>query len=169
MSLAEFTSRPFPVFAQLAVVLRNIPVVQYVVAKLAAVWTNNKRSDEEVGETPIIKFIVETPCAPGNAIDQHFAILKPCSDLTIAAPKSAPQSESREELIRRRWTETGSKMWNPNIHGAGLAALNIQGRVGLLPLMPGEALPRHDKLEFKPIGDRIDCEGVCVDPPKRRR
>lgn len=59
-------------------------------------------------------------------------------------------------------------MWNPNIHGVGLAALNIQGRVELLPPMSGETLPRYDKLEFKLIEGRILCEGVVVDPLKTR-
>jgi hypothetical protein len=67
-------------------------------------------------------------------------------------------------------------MWNPDIHGAGHAALNIQGRIELLPPKPGETLPRYDKLEFKMVHscvdgqevNRIVCEGVVVDPPKRR-
>jgi hypothetical protein len=160
MSLAEFTLMPYSVFARLAVVLRNIPVVQFVIAKLSAVRANNKGCYEGIGQT----IISEAPGIPENVIDQHVVILN-----AIAAPKSAPQSESREELIRRRWTETGSKMWDHNIHGAGLTALNIQGRVALLPLISGETLPRHDKLEFRLVGDRIVCEGVFVDPPKRRK
>jgi hypothetical protein len=68
-------------------------------------------------------------------------------------------------------------MWNPDVHGAGHAALNIQGRVELLPVKPGEALPGYDKLEFKMVRSFIDgqtlngivCEGVVVDPPKRRK
>jgi hypothetical protein len=47
----------------------------------------------------------------------------------------------------------------------------------LLPVKPGETLPRYDKLEFKMVRsyingqavNRIVCEGVVVDPPKRRR
>ena len=60
-------------------------------------------------------------------------------------------------------------MWNPNVHGEGHAAQNIQGRVELLPVKPGETLPGYDKLEFKLIGGSIVCEGVIVDPPKRRK
>ena len=41
-------------------------------------------------------------------------------------------------------TETGIKMWNPNIHGAGHAALNIQGQVELLPVKPGETRARYE-------------------------
>jgi hypothetical protein len=56
MSLVELTSRPYPVFSRLAVLLRNIPVVQFVIAKLAALRTNEIRSDEGIGETLISKF-----------------------------------------------------------------------------------------------------------------
>jgi hypothetical protein len=66
-------------------------------------------------------------------------------------------------------------MWNPDVHGAGHAALNIHGRVEL-PVKPGETLPGYDKLEFKMVRSCINgqavnciiCEGVVVDPPKRR-
>jgi hypothetical protein len=64
----------------------------------------------------------------------------------------------------------------PDNHGAGAAALNIQGRAELLPPKPDETLPGYDTLEFKLVRsyvngqavDRIVCEGVVVDPPKRR-
>jgi hypothetical protein len=54
--------------------------------------------------------------------------------------------------------------------------LNIQGRAELLPPKPGETLPGYDTLEFKIVPsyvngqavNRIVCEGVVVDPPKRR-
>ena len=67
-------------------------------------------------------------------------------------------------------------MWNPDVHGAGRAALNIQGGLGLLPPKPGETAPQYDKLEFKLIRsdaggqavEQILCERVVVDPPKRR-
>jgi len=60
-------------------------------------------------------------------------------------------------------------MWNPKFHGAGRAALNIQGRAEPLPVKPGETLPGYDKLEFKLIDDVIVCEGVVVDPPMNRK
>jgi hypothetical protein len=67
-------------------------------------------------------------------------------------------------------------MWNPDHHGAGHAPLNIQGRAELLPPKPGETLPGYDTLEFKIVRsfvngqavNHIVCEGVVVDPPKRR-
>jgi len=110
----------------------------------------------------------DAPGGTNNAVDQHLDILKSTSDIIMAVPKPSDQSE-REKLIRRRWRQTGIKMWNPDVHGAGHAALNIQGRVELLPPKPGEILPGYDKLEFKLIGGRIVCEGVVVDPPNGQR
>jgi hypothetical protein len=67
-------------------------------------------------------------------------------------------------------------MWNPDLHGSGRAALNIQGGPGLLPPKPGETAPQYDKLEFRLIRsdaggqavEQIICERVVLDPPKRR-
>jgi hypothetical protein len=106
--------------------------------------------------------------------DGDVDVSKPSSYRAIAAPETIDQSE-REKLIRRRWL--GIKMWNPEVHGAGHAALNIQGRAELLPPKPGETLPGYDKLEFKMVrscvnGQEVNliiCEGVVVDPPKRAR
>jgi hypothetical protein len=77
----------------------------------------------------------------------------------------------REALVRRRWRETGIRMWNPKVHGGGHSALCIQGRVALLPPKPGESMPVYDRLEFKLIDGLIVCEGFVVDPtgqPKQR-
>jgi hypothetical protein len=142
--------------------LRNIPAVQFVIAKFAALL----RSDRASGEPLISKFLGEVRGVTRNSVDQPVAILK---STVIAAPKPNDDQPEREKLIRRRWTETGIKMWNPNVHGEGHAALNIQGRVELLPVKSGETLPGYDKLEFKLIGGSIVCEGVIVDPPKRRK
>jgi hypothetical protein len=144
--------------------MRNIPAVQFVVAKFAALLRSKKGS----GEPLIGKFLGEAPGVTRNTVDQHPAVLKPSNDHAIAAPETNDQSE-REKLIRRRWSETGIKMWNPDVNGARYAALNIQGRAELLPPMPGETLPGYDKLEFKIVNGEIVCEGVVVDPPKRRR
>ena len=108
-------------------------------------------------------------------VEPHAAVLQPSSDHTIAVPETNDQSE-REKLIRRRWTETGIKMWNPDVHGAGHAALNIQGRTELLPPKSGETLPGYDTLEFKMVRSYVNgqtvylivCERVVVDPPKHR-
>src|SRR6266404_289665 len=151
------------IFTKLAVMLRNIPAMQFIFDKLTALL----RSDKGSGRSPIGKFIDEAPGVTGNTVDPDVSTLKSSGDFAVAEPKSNVQSE-REELIRRRWRETGIKMWNPDVHGAGHVALNIQGRVELLPPKPGETLPEYDKLEFQLIGGRIVCEGVVVDPPNGR-
>ena len=172
MSHAEDFSKPLPVFIKLADILRNFPGVQFIFSKVAALLRGHRGR----GDPLISDFPGESPNVARNTVDQDAAVLKPPSDHAIAEPETNDRSE-REKLIRRRWAETGIKMWNPDIHGAGHAALNIQGRIELLPPKPGETLPRYDKLEFKMVGscvngqavNRIVCEGVVVDPPKRRK
>jgi hypothetical protein len=149
---------PLAVLTKLAAMLRNVPAVQFVFAKFAALLRNNE-SGEASG---VIR----------STVDQHAAVLQPSSDHAIAVPETNDQSE-REKLIRRRWTETGIKMWNPDVHGAGHAALKIQGRTELLPPKSGETLPGYDTLEFKMVrfgqtANLIVCESVVVDPPKHR-
>lgn len=172
MSHAEDFSKPLPVFIKLADLLRNFPGGQFIFAKVAALLRGNRgRSEPLIGDFP-----VESPGVPGNRVDQDAAALEPPGNQAIAAAPETNDQLEREKLIRRRWAETGIKMWNPDVHGAGHAALNIQGRVELLPAKPGETLPRYDKLEFKMVRscvdgqevNRIVCEGVVVDPPKPR-
>ena len=165
MSHAEYASRPVPVFTKLAVMLRNFRAVQFVITKFAALL----RSERASGEPLISKFLGEARGVTRNSVVQPVTILKSTGDIVIAVPKPNDDQSEREKLIRRRWTETGIKMWNPNVHGEGHAALNIQGRVELLPVKPGETLPGYDNLEFKLIGGSIVCEGVIVDPPMRRK
>ncbi len=151
-----------PVFTKLAVMLRNNAAVQFVFARFAALLRSSKTSGEPLAS----EFLGEAPDVTGNA-DQPFAGVEVSDESTVAV--ECDPSE-REKLIQRRWTETGIKMWNPDVHGAGRAALNIQGRADLLPVMkPGGTLPRYDKLEFRLIGGRIVCEGVVVDPQKPRK
>src|SRR5712664_1515751 len=153
---------PLAVLTKLAAMLRSVPAVRLVFAKFEALLRN-----KESGEPLASEFLGEASGVTRSTVDQHAAVLQPSSDHAIAVPETNEQSE-REKLIRRRWTETGIKMWNPDVHGAGHAALNIQGRVELLPPKPGETLPGYDKLEFKLIGGRIVCDGVVVDPPNRQ-
>jgi hypothetical protein len=161
----------WPVFTKLAVMLRIVPAVRHVFDKFAALLHG-----KESGEPLASEFLGEASSVTRSTVDQHAAVLPPSSDHAIAVPETNHQSE-REKLIRRRWTETGIMMWNPNVHGAGHAALNIQGRTELLPPKPGETLPGYDTLEFKMVRscvngqevNRIICEGVVVDPPKRSR
>jgi hypothetical protein len=152
---------PLAVLTKLAAMLRNVPAVQFVFAKFVALLRNNE-SGEASG---VIR----------STVDQHAAVLQPSSDHAFAVPETNDQPE-REKLIRRRWTETGIKMWNPDVHGAGHAALKIQGRTELLPPKSGETLPGYDTLEFKMVrscvngqtANLIVCESVVVDPPKHR-
>jgi hypothetical protein len=169
MSRVEYASKPVPVLAKLVVALRNIPAMQFVLGKLAALLRKDKKRTESLDT----RFVDETPDITESS-DQQFAVVEPSvvvgpsSDYVTAAPLPNDQSE-RENLIRRRWTETGIKMWNPDVHGAGHAALGIQGGVELLPPKAGETLPQYDRLEFKLIDGRIVCEGFVVDPPETRR
>ncbi|TYO67032.1 hypothetical protein FXV83_07435 [Bradyrhizobium hipponense] len=101
-----------------------------------------------------------------TSIDPAPAVmsLSPETSASMARAKVAEPID-RAGLIRRRWAETGSRMWNPRLHGTGDATLNIQGRVELLPPAAGETMPRYDKMEFKMLGGQIVCEGVIVEAP----
>ena len=161
---------PLAVLTKLVAMLRSVPAVRLVFAKFEALLRN-----KESGELLASEFLGEASGVTINTVDQHAAVLQPSSDHAIAVPETNDQSE-REKLIRRRWTETGIKMWNPDVHGAGHAALNIQGRTELLPPKSGETLPGYDTLEFKMVrscvngqtANLIVCESVVVDPPKHR-
>ena len=149
---------------KLAAMLRIVSATQFVLDKLAALL-RSKGSDE----LPADAFLDEASCITRRAVDQNT---QSSSDHAIAETNG---QQDREKLIRRRWLETGTKMWNPDRHGAGHAALSIQGRAELLPPKPGETLPGYDTLEFKIVqsyvnGEAVNlivCEGVVVDPPKR--
>jgi hypothetical protein len=116
-----------------------------------------------------------------SLVDEDAVVLKQSDQDTNAEPGTIAEPEpndldDREKLIRRRWAETGIRLWNPDVHGAGKAALNIQGGVALLPPKPGGTLPRYDTLEYRMLRSRVDgqevnrivCEGVAVDQPQRR-
>jgi len=142
--------------------------VQFIFAKLAALLRGNGSYEMCANE-----FLGEASYITRSSVDQHAT--QSSSDHAIAVPGMNDQSDS-EKLIRRRWLETGIKMWNPDHHGAGHAALNIQGRSALLPPKPGDTVPGYDTLEFKIVQsyvngeavNQIVCEGVVVEPPKRR-
>jgi hypothetical protein len=77
----------------------------------------------------------------------------------------------REALIRRRWKETGVKLWQQDVHGEGLEPLQIAAQtVTAAPAKRGQPPPKPDILEFKLVRsymtgkpvDRIICEGVVV-------
>ena len=205
MSQAEYFSKPLPVLSKLADVLRQFPAVQSVFARIAALWRGNKSSAEPragdvavgppvvsesavdrvavvlepptVSESPVERVAVELepPPVTESTVDPVAVVVEQPGAAAVAEPQTDPISE-RQELIRRRGAETGIKMWNPDVHGAGRAALSIQGGAALLPPKEGETLPRYDRLEFRMVrsevegqaADQIVCEGVVVDPPKRR-
>jgi hypothetical protein len=154
MSLADYASRPFPVLAKVLSFLRNIPVFNRAFFRAIALF----RGQEQV--------ITESPAAQPEI--QAPAAISHSSDFAAVVADSNPREE-RETLIRRRWAETGIRMWNERLHVEGRAPLNIQGSVELLPLAPGETLRRYDTLEFSLTDGRIVCEGVAVDPPFRPR
>ena len=169
MGHAEYASKSLAVLMKLAAMLRIVPAMQFVLDKLAALL-RGKGSDELLAD----ECLDEASCITRSAVVQRAAVLQPSSEHAIAVPKT--NEPAREQLIHRRWLETGIKMWNPDHHGAGHAALNIQGQAELLPPKPGETLPEYDTLEFKIARscvngqevDHIVCEGVVVEPPKRR-
>ena len=195
MSQAEYFSRPFPLVAKLASLLRNNAAVQFVVARFAGLLRSNKSSDEPL----VSPFLGEMPSSKKHRVSMKDpsldempglgeipALERPDpgempgaanADLPLTAPQvsdestTAAQSDQseRKNLIRRRWAETGIKMWNADVQGAGQAALTIQGRADLLPVKPGATRREYDRLEFKLIAGQIVCEGVAVDPPKRRK
>src|SRR3954453_7671081 len=151
--------------ARLSRLLRNVPALQFVIATLTALLRRGQIKTESavssVGDAPEIT----------KASDSKGSLDGVDAGIEVSGGSALVSSchSEREKLIRRRWMETGIKMWNPDVHGIGKAALNIQGREGVLPIKPGQALPRYDALEFKLIGSRIICEDVVVDPPTRRR
>jgi hypothetical protein len=131
-----------------------------------------------VDETPAVVVEAEVMAAevaidadPAPSVASEIAPLpappSPVAEIRSAVnarPKAA-EPVDRATLIRRRWAETGIRMWNPRLHGTGEATLNIQGSVELLPPAPGETMPRYDKLEFRMLGGQIVCEGVIVETP----
>lgn len=164
MSHAEYFSRPFPLVAKLATMLRNNAAVQFVFARFAGLLRSNK-TREEPRASPFLGEIPGAGDMPGvGSADTPLAHSEISGEPTIASDSDLTD---REKLIRRRWAETGIKMWSPDVGGAGHAALNIQGCADLLPVKPGETRREYDRLEFKLIAGQIVCEGVVVDPPKR--
>lgn len=233
MSNAEYLSRPFPLLAKLAALLRNIAPVRKAFARFGILLQSSKKSDEAlvsefVGEIPDVsdeipavtdeapeiadetpEFTDETSAIadeaaeivdeppgvtdnktlevadkapeatdePSAVADEVPAIIDEIPDVseTSEPPVIAPlvsaevplapvcSLSAREQLIRRRWAETGIKMW------AGQGALNIQGSAELLPAQPGGTRREYDRLEFRTIAGDIVCEGVVVDPPKDRK
>ena len=155
--------------------LRNLAPVRKAVVRFGTLLRSSKKSDgplvsEFVGETP--EATDEAPEVADEApeIADETTDLTETSDPLVMAPAVSAEAplapecslSTREQLIRRRWAETGIKMW------AGQGALNIQGSAELLPAKPGGTRREYDRLEFRLIAGDIVCEGIVVDPPKDR-
>ncbi|WP_247409143.1 hypothetical protein [Bradyrhizobium sp. 150] len=136
-------------------------------------------ADRDISPEHVPEDSIESDPSPGAAEDSTETLgvvttIEPAPALVSPAPEipyapkarvRAAEPADRAALIRQRWAETGIRMWNPRLHGADDATLNIQGSVGLLPPAPGETMPRYDKLEFRMLGGQIVCEGVIVEAP----
>ena len=157
--------------AKLGLLLRKLAASALGVA---AKFTARARLAEAAGEIPLSTGASEisetaTPAASGRGTpDEIHGYAKPPAQCELPPTMSGGPPE-REKLIRRRWNETGIKMWSSDVHGSGKATLKIQGQAELLPVAPGESSRAYDKLEFRLIEGRIVCEGVVIDPPKGRR
>src|ERR1700730_9536392 len=92
----ESSMSPLPVLTKLAAMLRNIPAVQLVFAKFAALLRR-----KEIGEPRARELLREASGLTRSTVDQHAAVLHPRSDHGLAAPETNDQSE-RDKLIRRR-------------------------------------------------------------------
>ena len=150
MSLADYASGSFPVLAKLANLLRH---TASAIFRFSALFRREKTTEK----------------SPAGDFDRAPpAIATRPSNAEAVASAETNSRAKRELLIRRRWEETGVRMWSARVHGAGHAPLNIQGGVELLPPRPGETVRRYDKLEFRLVGEQIVCEGVVVDPPKAK-
>jgi len=114
---------------------------------------------------PLVEDVTDDAPVVAAHIDPAPEAPAPRSDAVPKARAKLAEPADRASLIRQRWAETGIRMWNPRLHGAGEATLNIQGRIGLLPPEAGETMPRYDKLEFRMLGGQIVCEGVIVEAP----
>jgi hypothetical protein len=162
---------PEPMAEPLAVALEPAAVPESTVEPVAV-----GLQPPAVPETAVdvVADVLEPPTVTEPIAESSAAVVAP-SAAAIAEPETDPRA-AREQLIRRRWAETGIKMWNPDVQGAGHGALSIQGGAALLPPKEGETLPRYDRLEFRMVrsetdGQRVEqilCEGVAVDPPKRK-
>jgi hypothetical protein len=148
MSLADYASGPFPVLAKLASLLRHA-------ASAIFRFSAHLRRVKTIEQSPASVVDRASPATLEHSPNHKL----------LAAVETEPRRK-RELLIRRRWAETGVRMWSARVHGAGDAPLNIQGSVELLAPKPGETVRRYDKLEFRLLGGQIVCEGVVVDPPK---
>src|ERR1700730_15272542 len=99
MSNAEYLSRPFPLLAKLAAVLRNIAPVRKAFVRFATLLRGSKKSDESLvnefvgeipdvaGETPEITEEAPAFAAEGPGItDEILGVADAAPDATDGAP-----------------------------------------------------------------------------------
>ncbi|MCP3470742.1 hypothetical protein NLM33_10465 [Bradyrhizobium sp. CCGUVB1N3] len=114
-------------------------------------------------ETDVVQLdLVDTDSVEAAPVE---AVIAKADIVASAAVTKSDDLCDRETLIRRRWKETGIRMWR----GTGQSVLCIQGRIALMPPKPGETMPGYDRLEFRLINGLIICEGFVVDPPEPPR
>jgi hypothetical protein len=99
-AMGKYVSKPLPVFTKLAAMLRNVPAVQFVFAKFAALLRSNKGS----GEPAISEFLDAARSVTRNTVDQPAAVLKLSSDHAFAAPETNDQrfTSQHVELMTKR-------------------------------------------------------------------
>jgi hypothetical protein len=80
-------------------------------------------------------------------------------------------SPERERVIRTAWKARGADQWDREVHGRGLASLNIQASTNMRTAKSMRPITPYDNLEFRlvqattgnvPIYS-IVCEGVVVE------
>src|ERR1700740_1590116 len=97
MSNAEYVSKSVPMFSRLADILRNSSLVQFVLARFAAL----RRNERPVAETAVSALVEEVPVldeAPGAV--EGAVILPSPDDPEIAAPPGsddAPEDRAKED------------------------------------------------------------------------
>lgn len=154
--------------AKLGLLLRKVAATIF---EFSAKFTARIRLPEANGEIPIspaLSEVAETarPGSNGNSAPDQLQTCANSPEQSEPPETLSRDPGEREKLIRRRWNETGIKMWSSDLHGNGKVPLKIQGQAELLPVAPGENSRAYDKLEFRLIDGRVVCEGVVIDPPK---
>jgi hypothetical protein len=184
MSRADYALKRLPILSRLATLLRRVSGVQVALAKLQN-WLGGAPKLEPAVAPETCPPASDAVGAGGKSDAPVDAIptdeIEPIHEAkTSPPPAQVPTTESsaesvrcdvssdphppedREALVRRRWQETGIRMWNPRSHGAGHATLCIQGHSTLLPPKPGDRMPAYDRLEFTATDGRIVCEGFVL-------
>jgi hypothetical protein len=157
--------------AKLGLLLRKVAATALGVAARFAARARMPQAAAEMPISTAATGISQTAISAANGKSAPDELPACANSLDRSEPLSIQSSApaERAKLIRRRWNETGIKMWSSDLHGSGKATLKIQGQAELLPVAPGERSRAYDKLEFSLVDGRVVCEGVIIDPPRGRR